>query len=127
MDAADVNAIPVAAARPQVGMLVADGVISLSASGMTAADSATLINHLAEACELASGVVLFDVAGCALNATEIVTIVQNAARRCPRTRCHLRVISDDRAIDLALGRAGIRATARIPWQPRSPRQVSRSC
>ncbi|WIV59236.1 hypothetical protein [Amycolatopsis nalaikhensis] len=110
-----------AAAGPRVGVLVADGAIVQRACGMTAPHSAVLVDHLAEACELSSGVVLLDVSESALTSDDVLMIVRRAARRIRRRVCHLRVRSHDGTADIALTQAAsrtVRSCACLP--PASP-------
>ena len=88
--------------------LVADGTILIGASGtIGAAEVTRLEDEVTRACEVCRGLVLLDLSGCSLSGDDAVRMVRAAAVRARRTRCRLRVVTDDRSVVAALDKAGI--------------------
>ncbi|WP_370964606.1 STAS domain-containing protein [Amycolatopsis sp. cg9] len=98
--------------------VVADAAIQVTATGGSRpGDAAAMTAELRQACELCSGVVLFDVSACTLSDAAVVGSVRAATARGGKHRCGIQVLTETGSLRTALDAAGIahRASAGPSW------------
>ncbi|MBB4682902.1 hypothetical protein [Amycolatopsis jiangsuensis] len=79
-------------------MLVADGTITIAATGvLTASDARLVAMELAEAFDLCGGVVVLDLTGCRADRAAVRTAITEARAQVPGSQCHLQVVTADGA------------------------------
>ncbi|WIY00927.1 hypothetical protein QRX60_43920 [Amycolatopsis mongoliensis] len=90
-------------AGPAIRTPVADGTILIRASGTIGAAGLTFLrDELAMACEVGRGLVLLDLSECIVTGDDAVRVVRAVALSARRTRCRVRVVTDDGAVVAAL-------------------------